>query len=468
MNPGWFAWSLACLLSACTVGPDFVRPQLPEAAWHAPLPHGGKIENLAHWWERLDDPLLTQLIMAAEKNSPTLDMALAKVEEARAGVDLSRAPSFPQGGISGNAVRSKSVFGSQLLLQTSVRTGFDAGWELDLFGGNRRSQEFARARLGAADQNWHDARISLAAEVAESYVELRTCEASLVVLEKSLASRTVTRELITMKQGSGFASIVDAARSQASQTESASALETKKGECAHGVNRLSAVTGMEHEVLRQSLLAHTAQLPDVRETALDNVAANALRQRPDVAAGEFNLAAASADIGVARAEYYPGLTLLGSVGINHVSSRGATTKASTWSFSPSLSIPAFFDGGKRAADQDAAQARYHYALAAYQQTVRSAIREIEDALVRLDVANRRLTQSRDALGQYQAVRQTSEARSHVGMANQLELEEIARTVLQGQDAVLQNQRESVSAWIALYKALGGGWQDAAVIVEGKQ
>lgn len=468
MNPRWFAFPFAGLLAACTVGPDFVRPQLPEAEWHAPLPHGGKVENLARWWERLDDPLLTQLIREAEKNSPTLDMALAKVEEARAGVDLSRAPSFPQGGITGDAVRSKAMFGSQVLMQTSVRTGFDAAWELDLFGGNRRSQESARARFGAADRNWHDARISLAAEVADDYVELRTCEGSLALLEKNRASRTATRELLELKQSSGFISAAESARSQAAQAESASALEAKKGECAHGVNRLVAVTGMARQELLQTLAARTAHIPDVRETALDNIAANALRQRPDVAAAEFNLASASADIGVARAESYPTLTLMGAVGVNHVTNRGVTTKASTWSFSPSVYIPALFEGGKRAADRDAAQARYSYAYAGYQQAVRGAVREIEDALVRLDVANQRLAQSRDALGRYRIVQQASDARRQVGMASQLEQEEAARTVLQGQDAVLQNQRESVSAWIALYKALGGGWQEDVAMVEGEK
>jgi outer membrane protein TolC len=198
---------------------------------------------------------------------------------------------------------------------------------------------------------------------------------------------------------------------------------------------------------------------------LDNIAANALRQRPDVATAEFNLAAASAEIGVARAESYPGLTLMGSVGINSISTGNTSTRASTWSFSPALSIPVLFDGGKRDANRNAADARYHYALAAYQQTVRVAVREIEDTLVRLDVANKRLIQSRETLAQYQEIFNNSEARGKVGLSSQLNKEEATRTELQGRETVLQNQRENVSSWIAVYKALGGGWQDNALIVE---
>ena len=456
---------LVLLLSACTVGPDFVRPKLPEPAWHAALPHGGKVENLAQWWDRMDDPLLTQLILAAEKDSPTLNMALAKVEEARAEIALSRAPALPQGGLSGTMARSKSVFGNQVLLQNNVRTGFDAGWELDLFGGNRRSQESAHARFGAADRTWHDARISLAAEVADSYVELRTCQASLVLLEKNLTSLTVTQQLIELRQKAGFATAVDTARSNAAQSEAFALLESKKGDCSHSINRLSAITGIELTSLHQMLSAGIAQIPEIRAAALDNIAANALRQRPDVATAEFNLAAASADIGVARAESYPGLTLMGSVGINSISTGDTRTRASTWSFSPSLSIPVWFDGGKRNANRNAADARYHYALAVYQQTVRVAVREIEDTLVRLDVATRRLAQSRETLAQYQKIFNNSEARSKVGMSSQLDKEEAIRTELQGRETVLQNQRENVSSWIAVYKALGGGWQDNAMIME---
>lgn len=449
------------LLSACTVGQNFVRPSLPEAKWHAPLPHGGKVDNLAHWWEQMHDPLLTQLILSAEKNSPTLDMALARVNEARSNVESSDAPRHVQAGITGSVTRSKSVFGALSVMQTSVRTGFDAGWELDLFGGRQRGAEAAQARLDAADTGWHEARISLAAEVADSYVELRACEASRTLADKMLSSRSTTRELFESKQKNGFASASDAARQHAAQIEAAAVLATKQGDCARLVNRLVALSGMPQPALLQAILERTGQMPEVSEIAVDSLAANALRQRPDVAGAEFNLAAASADTGVAEAASYPSLTLIGSVGRSRVQGNVASN-ASTWSFSPGIYIPPFFDGGKRTADQHASQARYDYALASYQKTVRDAVHEIEDALLRLDVATQRVAHSREALTQYQTMQQSVAARQRVGMASQLDNEEASRTLWQAQDALLATQRENVAAWIAVYKALGGGWASGGV------
>ncbi|MDD5181207.1 MAG: efflux transporter outer membrane subunit [Gallionellaceae bacterium] len=460
VNSGLVASLLACLLSACTPGQDFVRPQLPETAWHAPLPHGGKVENLSHWWERMDDALLTQLITQAEKNNPTLDQALARLAEARANLDGSRAAGSPALGANAGITRSKSVFGQQIFSQTVGKLGFDAGWELDLFGRNRRGREAAQARLGAGEAGWHDARISLAAEVADSYVGLRACEGSLELMGKLLVSRRVTSGLVGLRKDSGFASASDWARDQAAQAESAAGVEAKKSECARLVNQLVALTGMPHETLQDSLAARRGMVPVPAEIALDQVAANALSQRPDVSITEFNLAAASADIAVAQADLYPSLNLLGSIAANRLSIDGVNTQASTWSFGPSLNIP-LFDGGKRAADVNASKARYDYALAGYRKAVREAVREIEDALQRLDAANRRLVLSRTALRQYQAVQQAVDERYGAGMAGKLDAEEAARTLLQGQDNLLASQRESVAAWIAVYKALGGGWNSAS-------
>ena len=456
MKAGLIASLLACLLAACTLGQNFVRPQLPETTWHAPLPHGGKVENLSRWWEQMDDALLTQLITQAEKNNPTLDQALAKLAEARANLGASQAAGGPVLGANTGITRSKSVFGQQVFLQTVGRFGFDAGWELDLFGRNRRSHEAAQARLGAGEAGWHDARISLAAEVADSYVGLRACEGSLALIEKSLASQRITSDLVSLRKDSGFASALDWARSQAVQAQSASALEAKKSDCAHLVNQLVALTGMTHEALQGSLAARRGVIPVPAEITLDQVAAHALSQRPDVFIAEFNLAAASADIAVAQADLYPSLTLLGSIGVNRISINGTNSNASTWSFGPSVNIP-LFDGGKRAASRDASKARYDYALAGYQKVVREAVREIEDALQRLDAANQRLALSGAAHKQHQAMQQAVAERYGAGMASRLDAEDAARTLLQGQDNLLVSQRESVAAWIAVYKALGGGW-----------
>jgi len=456
----------ALVLAGCALGPDFRHPDTPQVQWHAPLPHGGKVENLLHWWEQWSDPALMQLIAQAEQHNPTLDMAVAKLAEARANAGVSDAASYPAVGAHTAVTRSKMVFGSQVLQQTQGTFGFDAGWELDLFGRVRRGQEAARARMQAGAAGWHEARISLAGEVASAYVELRACEAGVALAENELASRRTTRDLIELRRGAGFVSTSDWARNQAAAEEASAALAARQGDCARQLNRLVALTGLDYGSLQQRLQERHGQLPAPQQIALDEVAARALSQRPDVSGAEAEWAAASADIGVAKADLLPSLNLLGSIGVSRLVIAGVTSNASTWSFGPLLKIPVF-DGGGNAGRVKAAQARYDYAQANYRKIVRAAVQEIEDALVRLDVANQRIAQNRDALEHHRIVLQAGKARRDAGMANQLDVEETRRSAWIAEDSVLGSRRDSALAWIALYKALGGGWQDAAAMEEGK-
>ncbi|MEW6562545.1 MAG: efflux transporter outer membrane subunit [Pseudomonadota bacterium] len=444
------------LLGGCAVGPDYVKPEIKQPAWHAPLPHGGEIANLTNWWEQFNDPVLTKLIADAEHNSPSLDQAIAKVKEARAGVDSNAASYYPTVGATGSAARSKSLFGRQIVHQTVAKAGFDAGWELDFFGKNRRSVEAAEARLRASGVSWHDARISLAAEVADTYAAQRGCEVSLDAAERIMQSRTDTLRMTEAKAEAGLASKTELARSRSGAADSASELAAQRSECERGINRLVALTGIERGDLLARLSAGKGQLPVPNVVAVDAVAAKALSQRPDVALAESNLAAASAEIGAAKADLYPSLTLLGAIAANRVSFAGQAMNASTWSFGPSLTIP-ILDGGRRRAVSDSAQARYDYAQAAYRKTVREAVREIEDALVRLDTANTRLTEGQKRDESQEAMYQATESRYQAGMASRMEREDALRSRLQTQDMLAALKRETVSAWIALYKALGGGW-----------
>lgn len=453
-NTAWAA--LALLLAGCTLGPDFVRPVQPEQVWHAPLPHGGKLENLANWWEQFNDPLLNGLIADAERDNPTLDQALARVVEARSNVDGSTGGYYPGIGMGVSSTRSKSVFGQQLWRQRLDKVGFDASWELDLLGKNRRSVEATRATLGASAANWHQARISLAAEVADAYVNLRQCEVLLSLTEQVSQSRAVSSRMVGVKAEAGLASTVDAARSEAGLADSISTHAARQGDYAKALNKLSALTGIDQKALQARLEAGRGKIPLPNSIDVSHVAAQALSQRPDVAAAEFDLAAASAEIGVKKADLFPSLSLAGSIGINRLHYGGNTFQASTWSFGPSLFIPVF-DAGRRKALVDGARARYDYAQAGYRKTVREAVHEIEDALVRLDVANTRLEQSRKMQQKNLAIYQAAQSRHDAGMYNRLDLEDAHRNALQSEQTYATDSREAVSAWIALYKALGGGW-----------
>lgn len=451
---------LACalVLCGCAVGPDFQRPETAQKEWHGALPHGGKLENLARWWEQLNDPLLNELIVETEKNSPTLDMALAKMNEARANAAAATGIYYPALSLGASSTRSRMAFGRQVILQTNNKVGFDASWELDLFGKNRRTAEAAQARFGANEVAWHDARISLAAELADVYVELRQCEASLSLAEQAQHSRGTVRELTDLKEGAGLASPVDTARAAANEADGNAVYAAKQGDCARTLNRLVAITGIEQDVLQKRLAARQGQIPVPNEVEVDRVTAHALSQRPDVAMAELNLAAASADIGASKAALYPSLTLMGSVANNQISQGGQTASVPTWSFGPALTIP-LFSGGRATAYVDAAQARYDYAQAAYQKAVREAVRNVEDSLVRLSVANARAKNARQSQEKYQQLFSATEARYNTGLSNRIALEDARRLDLQARDNAAAADRENVSAWIALYKALGGGWKN---------
>lgn len=457
MQQGMGGVLLALLLGGCAVGPDFVPPESTAPPWQAALAHGGKIENLTRWWERLNDPLLNELIVAAEQDSPSLDMALAKINEARANETASSGTFYPALSAGASSTRSRMAFGQQVILQTNNKLGFDASWELDLFGKNRRAREAAQARFGASEATWHDARTSLAAEVAEAYVERRGCEAGMAHAAQLQQSRAVLAELTAIKADAGLTSPLDAATAQADAAESASAYSAKQGDCARVLNRLVALSGMSAPTLQAHLEARQGQLPEPSTGEVGEVVAHVLRQRPDVAIAEFNLAAASADIGVSKAALYPSLTLTGSVADNRIRQGNQSVLVPTWSFGPSLSIP-LFSGGRAQAALDAAQARYDYALATYQQTVRQAVREVEDSLTRLNVANERAAYAAVSAQKNQQLLQAGEARHAAGLANRFMLENTRRVALQAQDTATASAKETLSAWIALYKALGGGWE----------
>ncbi len=454
---------LVCIVTVfagCAVGPDFKRPDARTVTWHTTLPHGGKLESLDKWWQQLNDPLLSELIVDTEKNNPTIDMALAKMNEARANATISGANLYPSLNLSAGSTTSRSAMGPYIFQQTVNSVGFDAKWEIDLFGKNRRTAESAKARYGADEAGWHDARISIAAEVAEVYVELRQCEADLSSAEQNRKSHADVLDVTNIKESAGLASAMDAARAQASEADGDASLIAKEGDCARTLNRLTALTGIEQNALKLRLAGRRGQIPIPNAVDVSSVAAQVLRQRPDVATAEWNLAAASADIGVAKAALYPSLTLTGSVANNLVYMSGQSAVVPTWSFGPSLSLP-IFTGGRGRAGVKAAEARYDYALASYQKTVREAVHDVEDALVRLNVANARANDGAKTRNKFQQLFQATQARYNAGLSNRVALEDARRNWLQAEDSAAALDRETVSSWIALYKALGGGWNQQA-------
>ena len=400
-------------LAGCAVGPTYAGPPAsgaPASSWHAPLPHGGRVDTLSDWWSQFNDPALTRFIAWAEADSPSLAQSWTSIQKARATLRSTGASALPQLGGSGSATRSRQQAGTQASITSIASAGLDASWELDLFGKVRRNAEAATARIEAREADWHDARISLAAEVADTYVQYRGCGLLAQAYERELTSMSATEASTASMVQAGLSAPADEALARANVAGSRSTLLNQRASCALKLKALVDLTGRDEADLLQAMAAGGAELPQPAALDVDAVPAQVLRQRPDLASLERELAAASAEIGAAQADLYPSLSLSGSISRNAVSSG---TNYTAWSFGPQLSLP-IFDGGQRRAAVDSAQASYLGALAGYRQGVRSAVREVEEALVKLDSAQARAAQAREAAAQYRRYFASAEANWRTG------------------------------------------------------
>ena len=463
----------AAALSACA-SQATLPPTAPLAPpqWQAPLPHNGNVAELHDWWRAQDDALLLQLIDAAQQVSPTVATAAARIAQARAERVASGAALAPT--LDGAASVGRSSQQSAIPLGTTSQAALQASWEIDLFGAGRAARDAAQARLDGAGAGWHDARVSVAAEVANQYYGQRACEQLLAVARQDAASRADTARLTELSAKAGFQSPASAALARASAADGSSRATAQRASCELGVKALVALSGIAEPELRQRLAdgaprwaaASTASAATAATTgagpalAIAALPAQTLAQRPDVFNAEREVAAASAEVDGAQAQRYPRLTLSGAVGVANFRSDGQNTKGDTWSIGPlALTLP-IFDGGRRRANVVAAAARYDSAVAAYRASVRQAVREVEEALVNLDSSGARAGDAQTALDGYRANFVAVEERYKNGLASLFELEDARRSRLAAEDTVVNLQRERSSAWVALYRAAGGGWRHA--------
>ncbi|MDI1244430.1 MAG: efflux transporter outer membrane subunit [Rhodoferax sp.] len=446
----------ALLLSACAnLMPPTQVDALVAPQWQAPLPHQGTVGALSQWWQQQGEPLLVELIEAAQAVSPSVAQALARVEAARATRAAANAALLPS--LDATASASRGVSQPNVPLASNQSLGLQAAWELDLVGANRAVSRAAEAQLQGVQAQWHDARVSVAAEVANSYYSLSTCSQLLGVARQDAASRQETARLAAISAQAGFSAPSSAALARASAADGNSRVTQQATACDLDTKALVALTGLPEPDLRQKLALAPTLPAQAAPVLMTRVPAQTLTQRPDVFAAERDVVVASARVGAAMAQRYPRLTLNGSIGALRSTSQGSSTSLDTWSFGPlSLSLP-LFDGGQRAANVTAAEANYTEAVAVYRGKVRQAVREVEQALVNLQSTDARKQDSETSTQGYAESLQATQARYGQGLASLVELEDARRTALAAQSAQLSLALERNQAWVALYRALGGGF-----------
>ena len=427
----------------------------PPTAWHATVPAGGVLPSTTG--PAFDDPLLPQLTTAAQVASPTLAAAGARVSRARASRAAAGAALQPQVDATAGIGRGRQQLGSPVGTQASI--GVQAAWEIDLFGAGAAGRDAAQARLDGARAAAQGAQVALAAEVASSYVALRSCEAQLVPTQADAASRAETTRLTELSARAGFTAPADAALVRATAAQSRGQLVAQRAACDTLVKGLVALTDIDEPELRQRLAAGTARLPVATALAVPDLPAALLARRPDIAEAARNVQAAAGDRMQAQARERPQLTLSGSVAGVTLRSGQETFSGTTWTLGPlAVNFP-LFDGGARAAATAAAVAGYDEAVAAYRAQVRLAVREVEQALVALQSSGEREADALLAARDFEASLRATEARQRGGLASLFDLETARRNALAAQAALIDLQRERAVAWITLYRALGGGFDD---------
>jgi outer membrane protein, multidrug efflux system len=450
-----------------SVGPDYARPKLsmPEQ-WHSKSEANitsdkGDVQSLASWWTKLDDSQLNGLIEKAVANNLDLKKAKAKIREARAKRGIAEADLFPALNSTSSAAWSKTgkkfLGGKTSELYSST---VDAAWEMDIFGGVRRSVEAYDADLGASEEDLRDTLVTLLSEVALNYIDVRTYQARIVATEETMRSQEDTYQITLWKYQSGLSDELAVRQAKYNLESSRSKLPALRSGLDSAMNNIAVLLG-EHPGKVHEELKKTGPIPSVSVNLVIGVPADILRRRPDVRRAERQLAAQTARIGVAEAELYPKLKLNGSIGFE-ATSLGNLSGAGLWSATGGPSITwAIFKGGSIRQNIKAQTALQEQYLIAYESAVLSSLKEVENALVAYAEELKHRQSLIAAVSAAAEAAKLSQIKYEAGLADFMNVLDAQRSLLSYRDELAQSEGAVVSDLVRLYKALGGGWNSMA-------
>lgn len=451
---------LAVALGGCAaVGPDYSEPQLAvPAGWSAGTGTDAMdAVLLARWWHGFGDPVLDRLVADALAANLDLAQARARLREARARRGVAGAALAPSvdASLSGSRSRSSGQSGSGSTREL-YSAGFDASWELDVFGGLRRSVEAAQADLEASVESLSDTRVSLAAEVALNYIDLRTAEQRLAIAEESIAYRGENHQIIRWRQQAGLVSELDLAQATTDLESTRAVLPPLRTAVIEAKNRLAVLLGRNPGEL-ESLVHADRPIPLAAGEIVAAIPADTLRQRPDVRVAERRLAAQTARLGEAEAARYPSFRLSGSLGLEALELDAlADRDANTHSLFGGITAPVF-NAGRIAANIEIQDALVEQARLAYRAAVLAALEEVENALTAVANTDARRVKLAEAAAAARTTLAIAEYRYASGLADFLSVLDAQRTQLSLDEQLAGSTGELARAQIRLYKALGGGW-----------
>jgi NodT family efflux transporter outer membrane factor (OMF) lipoprotein len=456
-------------LAGCAVGPDYVAPdpELPDV-WHMELSRGleGGEGDLRRWWEALDDPVLETLIERASAGSLDLRVAYARVMEARAQRGVARGQWFPGLDAGGSYTKGYTTDNLAGLTPTgdrdfeSANLGLDASWELDVFGRIRRSSESADASLLATVEDYRDVTVILYADVATTYVEVRSLQQRLRYAVSNAENQRGTLQLTRDRNEAGLAGDLDVRQAELNLARTEASIPFLESQLGQTVHALSVLLGEEPAAL-YPVLGAEAPIPPIPDEVAVGIPANLMRQRPDVRSAERQLAAQTAQIGVATADLYPRFSLVGTFAFDALDAAELFSGGKTrGGFGPTVQWN-IFDGGRIRNNIRVEDARTEQALARYEQTVLGALQDVEDALV----GYTRELERRDKLAESAVAAEESVklvmTLYRTGLTNFQNVLDMERSLFEQQDLLAESRGLVVQNLIRLYRALGGGWDATA-------
>lgn len=457
--------SIALLLAGCATGPDYHRPDvaapdhfLRAGADIAPLPEAAD----GAFWRRFDDPTLSALVTDALAANHDLRAAVARYDAANALLRENGFDRFPTVRADGAAVQQRLSTDQAAGLprsQRSYQAGIQASWELDVFGRVRRSIEASRADTAASAHDLAALQVAIVAETAHTYMQLRGAQTRLRIARDNVARQQETVDLVQASLDVGRGTAFDTSRAEAQRDTAQATIPVLERDIALAEHRLAVLTGRLPEAL-VAQLDRPAPLPAVPESIAAGTPADLLRRRPDVAAAEARLHAATANVGVATADLFPKLSLGALLG-GQTFKGGSLVSAASMNSAVVLGIDwSFLDVGRVRARIDASRADARGMLETYQGTVLRALEETENALADFQRSREQDASLARAAGGREEAAQIARDRYRAGAIDLLELLDAERDLLSAQDASAQSRTRSASAAVALYQALAGGWPEA--------
>ncbi|MBA3007562.1 MAG: efflux transporter outer membrane subunit [Proteobacteria bacterium] len=454
------------LLSSCMLGPDFQRPEAKVSSqWlgqapRAPQTMAAAEQELAQWWKIFNDPTLTSLIERAMQANLDLRMAGSRIRQARAAMGIAGANLGPTVETSTSYRRSqtaRSGNSGESITTDLYMMGFDAGWEMDLFGGVRRGVEAAGADLDTAVEGRRDLLVSLSAEVASNYLTLRSLQQRLAIARQNLMAQEHSTGLTRQRFGAGFVGKLDVVQAEALVATTAGQIPLFEAQIRQTTYGLSLLLGGEPSTLLAELTPEAA-LPTALATVPLGVPSGLLLRRPDIRMAEAKIHAATARIGMAKADLFPKFTISGALGLQN-STFSSTFKrgSSFWSLGPTLNWP-LFDMGRNRSNLELNKAVQEEELLAYEQTVLAALLEVENALI----ASTKEEEHRQTLILAVAANRTAvdlaTSLYTAGENNFLAVLIAQRSLYAAEDNLAQSSLNVSTNLVALFKAMGGGWQ----------